>query len=423
MTLDALEQLKHGHPESVGDHLNGIKCRVGLAVFDAAQVCLVEAALFSKYDLAHAGGETKLSHTQTESLSQVDFHNHNYVGYTVIRINTYSYKVAFKLSLITLVHPPSNDGDSTLDVSLLRRANAWLQRRNLGVLDDLLLIGVGFDDEPTLQEMLIPYGLISAEFDVIPPDQLDESDGTALGESVESIARGWISKHHGDAIPVVKWTKLISSAAYSMEDWWWVGLTATNDEQSSLADILGELLPAAFNKQAMTWATIIAECGGLSPDGEEHEAHDAAMEAVALARWLTGFDAATENNFYDFSASGAIEAGGLDTLRLGFEAGRNHRAELDDYFDGNDETDEGLAAACLLACLDERMGAIRATLTSAFGDDSLLFWSLYRSIWPDLKRPSDENMNGLLSLSDVEIGDIERPWLFVKDGWIEFAEE
>lgn len=111
------------------------------------------------------------------------------------------------------------------------------------------------------------------------------------------------------------------------------------------------------------------------------------------------------------------------TLRLGFEAGRNHGAELDDYFDGNDETDEGLAAACLLACLDERMGAIRATLTSAFGDDSLLFWSLYRSIWPDLKRSSDENMNGLLSLSDVDMGDIDRPWSFVKDGWIEFAEE
>lgn len=271
--------------------------------------------------------------------------------------------------------------------------------------------------------MLKPYGLASAEIAVIPADEFDESDATALGESVESIAASWITKHHGNAIPVVKWSELIPDAAYPADGWWWVGLEATDDEPSILADILGELLPDAFKKQAFTWATIIAECDGLSAYGEEHEVHEAAMKTVALVRWLTGFDAATENSFYDFSASDAIDAGGLDALRLGFEAGRNHESELGDYFDGNDETDEGLAAACLKACLDERMGAIRATLSDAFGSDSLLFWSLYRSIWPDLKRSSDENMQGLLGLNDVDMGDIDRPWQFVTDGWIEFAEE
>jgi hypothetical protein len=330
--------------------------------------------------------------------------------------------MAFKLSLIALVYP-NGASDSGLNIDLLQRANSWLQRRNSGSRDDLLLIGTGFEDEPAFRAMLKSYGLANAEIAVIPPDEFGESDGTALGESVELIAARWISKHHSNAIPVVKWSELISDAAYPADGWWWAGLEAADDEQSSLAAILGELLPDAFKKQALTWATIIAECDGLNCDGEEHEAHEAAMQTVALARWLTGFDAATENNFYDFSASEAIDAAGLDPLRLGFEAGRNHESALGDYFDGNDVTDEGLADACLLACLDERIGTIKATLSDAFGDDPLLFWSLYRSIWPDLKRSSDDNMNGLLSLSDVDMSDIDRPWRFVTEGWIDFAEE
>jgi hypothetical protein len=331
-------------------------------------------------------------------------------------------RMAFKLSLIALVYPNAAS-DSGLNIDLLQRANAWLQRRSSSVRDDLLLIGAGFEDEPTFRAMLKSYGLANAEIAVITPDEFDESDGTALGESVELIAARWVSKHHSNAIPVCKWSVLISDAAYPADGWWWAGLEAADDEQSSLAAILGELLPDAFNRQALTWATIIAECDGLNCAGEEHEVHEAAIQTVALARWLTGFDAATENNFYDFSAAEAIDAAGLDPLRLGFEAGRNHESELADYFDGNDESNEGLAAACLLACLEERTGAIKATLSGAFGGDPLLFWSLYRSIWPDLKRSSDDNMNGLLSLSDVDMGDIDRPWQFVTEGWIEFSEE
>lgn len=330
--------------------------------------------------------------------------------------------MSFKLSLVSLVCPDA-ETDSDLNPSLLRKANAWLQRRNANISDDLLLIGVGFIDEPAFQAMLKPYGLAGSEIAVIAPNEFDESDGTALGESMEAIAASWISKRHGNAIPIVKWSGLVPDAAYPTDGWWWVGLEAKDDEQSSLAGILEELLPVAFKKQALAWVTLFAECDGFSAYGEEHETHEAAMKTVALARWLTGFDAATENNFYDFSASVAIRAAGLDELRLGFEAGRNHESELGDYFDGNDETDEGLAGACLLACLDERMGAVRATLSGAFGGDSLLFWSLYRSIWPDLKRSSDDNMEGLVGLRDVDMGDIDRPWRFVTDGWIDFAEE
>lgn len=330
--------------------------------------------------------------------------------------------MAFKLSLITLVYP-NEIGDSELNVALLQKANAWLQRRNAKVSDDLLLIGVGFDDEVDFQATLKPYGLASAEIDVIPPDAFDQTDGAALGESVESIAASWISKHHGNAIPVVSWGALVPDAAYPADGWWWVGLEAKDDEQSSLADILNELLPDAFKKQALAWVTLFAECDGFSAYGEEHETHEATLKTVALARWLIGFDAATENNFYDFSASDAIDTAGLDALRLGFEAGRNHEVELGNYFDGDDQTDEGLAAACLKACLDERNAGVRDALSTALGGNAALFWSLHTSIWPDLKKPMHEAMDDLLNLRMGGIGDLERPWMFVTDGWIDFAEE
>lgn len=330
--------------------------------------------------------------------------------------------MSFKLSLIVLVYPGTNS-DAGLNVALLQKANAWLQRRSANVSDELLLIGAGFADEAVFQAMLKPYGLANAEVRVIPLDELNPSDGLALSESIEPIAERWISKLHDSAIPVVNWQLLVPEAAYGGNGWWWVGLEAEDDEQSSLANILVELLPIAFKKQALTWATIIAEAEGLSAHGQLHEVHEAAMQVVALSRWLTGFDAAAENTFYNFSAADAIVIADLDALRLGFETGRNHESELGDYFDGNDESDEGLAGACLLACLDERMGAVRSTLSDAFGGNSLLFWSLYRCIWPDLKRPSENSLKGLLSLHDVKMCDIDRPWRFITDGWLDFAEE
>ena len=88
--------------------------------------------------------------------------------------------MSFKLALISLVYPNAAS-DSALDPKLLHKANAWLQRRTGNVSDDILLIGVGFIDEPAFQAMLKPYGLAGARVSVIPPNEFDETDGTALG--------------------------------------------------------------------------------------------------------------------------------------------------------------------------------------------------------------------------------------------------
>ena len=330
--------------------------------------------------------------------------------------------MSFKLSLISLVYPTDSVA-STLDVNLLQKANAWLQRRQANFADDFLLIGVGFIDETALRAMLKPYGLASAEVAWIAPEEFDPTDSDALGEAVSAIAESWISKRHGSAIPVADWKDFVPEVVYPTEAWWWIGLEANDDEQGGYAEMLMALLPDAFKDQALTWATLFAEYGDLNADGEEHETHEASMKALALARWLVGFDAATENNFYDFSASDAIESAGLDTLRLGFDAGRNHESKLADYFDGNDYAEESLTGACLLACLDDYNRDILKTFSIALGGDDALFWSLYSSIWPNLKQPMLEAMNDLLNLRMGDEGELERPWRFVTEGWIEFAEE
>ena len=77
----------------------------------------------------------------------------------------------------------------------------------------------------------------------------------------------------------------------------------------------------------------------------------------------------------------------------------------------------------MTACLRDRADGIRALLSGAFGGDSALFWSLYSSIWPKLSRPMEESVEDLLGLRTVDMGDIDRPWRFVTEGWIEFEEE
>ena len=76
--------------------------------------------------------------------------------------------MSFKLAFIALVYAPASSSPS-LDADLLQKANAWLQRRNANVADDLLLIGVGFDDGHAFGAMLKPYGLASAEVQLIAP--------------------------------------------------------------------------------------------------------------------------------------------------------------------------------------------------------------------------------------------------------------
>ena len=81
--------------------------------------------------------------------------------------------MTFNLSLVVAVYPLSGDYVTGPNVALLQKANAWLQRRNAGLGDDLLFVGIGFKNEVALKVMLKPYGLGHTKVQVEHPDTAD----------------------------------------------------------------------------------------------------------------------------------------------------------------------------------------------------------------------------------------------------------
>lgn len=334
-------------------------------------------------------------------------------------------RMTFKLSLVVVVYPSSTDDKPGQDVDLLQKANAWLQRRNAGFDDDLLVVGLGFEDELSLTAMVKPYGLGGARLTVEHLDRVDDS--YELGESMSRV----VSRFRPiESISIANWNEIVENNAYPMDGWWWVGLESVDDEHASALEVvIRNLVPDPFRETAMTWAAILAACMDLNARGEDHEIYEAHMTALTLARWLNGFDAATENNFYDFSAADALGAVGFDTLRLGFEAGHSHGEELGALVYREDAANDDLGPAMLLACLRERNGRVRDALSHAFGGNASLFWSLRTSILQsftaeEFRKPANQAMDDLLNLrASAEEGDLDRPWRFVSDGWIQFSEE
>ena len=169
--------------------------------------------------------------------------------------------MAFKLSLVVVVYPPSNQDAPGLAVGLLQKANAWLQRRNAGFNDDLVVAGIGFDDESDLKAMLKPYGLGEALLTVEHLDRPD--DKYELGECMSRVVSRFRSS---EAISVVNWKELVKDEFYPLDGWWWVGLESVEDEQASALEVvIPNLLPDPFRQTAMTWAAIIAACTDLVP--------------------------------------------------------------------------------------------------------------------------------------------------------------
>lgn len=333
--------------------------------------------------------------------------------------------MTFKLSLVVVVHAPATQDEPELGVALLQKANAWLQRRNAGFNDDLVVVGIGFDDEFALKAMLKPYGLVQAQLAI---EHLNRDDDEhELGECMSRVVSRVRPR---EAISVVNWKGLVADDSYPLDGWWWVGLQSVDDEQAnSLEVVIRNLVPDPFQQTAMTWAAIIAACMDLNALGEDHEVYEAHMTALTLARWLNGFDAATENNFYDFAATDAIRSIGFDKLRLGFEAGDNHGEELGELVFGDESPNDDLGPALLLACLRQRNERVRNALSRALGGDASLFWGLHTSILqsftPEVfRKPADQAIDDLLNLrTALEMGDLDRPWRFVTEGWIDFSED
>jgi hypothetical protein len=95
---------------------------------------------------------------------------------------------------------------------VLQKANAWLQRRNAGFNDDLLLVGIGFEDESALKAIVTPYGLGEAQLRVEHLDR--EDDDIELGEC---MSRAVSHFRRRETISIVNWKGLVGNDAYPLD--------------------------------------------------------------------------------------------------------------------------------------------------------------------------------------------------------------
>lgn len=297
-----------------------------------------------------------------------------------------------------------------IDRQLLQQANRWLARRLQGYDDRLLVVGRHFTTDQELLEVLVPYGLESAERRLADPDE--ENDGDSISATVSS----WLQSAHSSAVPALLAGTAAGSGGYGTEGWWWTGIEAADDSSEAVADILLATTSPTFKRQAATWAAILEEDYD-SDSGDEYAEHELRLLALTLARWLTGFDAACENTFFDFDYADGASAAELSGLRLGYEAGRLLSSDPDDTSEAT------LLALATRACLEERTGTIHSVLSDAFGGNAQLFWSLYLSIWPRLNESVEDSFESLVGLRQADYSELERPWRFVSEGWIDLSEE
>jgi hypothetical protein len=322
------------------------------------------------------------------------------------------------LVLILLITKANGEAQARQELNILKIANVWLQRKQSGFLDSLLLIGEEFQTEGELKDFLSPYGLVGVDLAVLP-----ESYYEVRGELVESVIYSWLDINHPAAIAILGWQQYCSQVVYPADGWWWTGGEAKDDELSEIGEKISKLVPVDFKKQASTWLALLLQDKDKSLIKSDMEGYEACMLAIGLSRWLTGFDAISGNSSYNFSYEEAVRLFPLNLARVAFEAGRTCDSSMADVFDAEDTLDTELDIACLRHCLTTRNAKLASSLKSAFGGETALLWASYSSIWPQTQRPMQAAVNKLVSLDYIDIGDFEPMWFFASEGWCDFADE
>ena len=189
------------------------------------------------------------------------------------------------------------------------------------------------------------------------------------------------------------------------------------------SELVADLAPSSFRAQLSTWLAIaLSQSGvaneldeelGFAPEANGSGLYESKMLAAATVRWLDGFECAAEDRSREFEYAYAATTAKIDPLLLGFEAGKDSTKDFVERFDSCIEEEDSPLSLAMEYCLQPREASIRDALVNFTGNHPVLFWSLYRSIWPDYKTPYTENMDDLLSLRFVDMGDIDQAFMFV----------
>lgn len=272
---------------------------------------------------------------------------------------------------------PGLNESSAAAQRLLQLANAWLQRRAGAFQDDLVLVGVGFDSEDALRALVAPFGLKAASLVVV--DGADDEDTIDTGELIGAELDVYQPRKHPAAIPLAAWPRGLGDAGYP-DDVWWLGLECLPANSGEWTASLKALLDDPFRAQASSWEAVLSATDDLEPRGDGIASLRAGLTVAALARWLCGFNAVTDNTFFDFGYGEVVDACELDPFLLGLEAGTEHPDELADEVDHLDAG--GLQRIAVWASLTNGGHLDTGAIRRFFGSTAVLFYSLHSSIWP-----------------------------------------
>lgn len=319
----------------------------------------------------------------------------------------------FTLVAVEVLHHPVPDPAvaSRSGHRLYQLANAWLQRRADGCKDDLVLVGIGFADEDAMRTAVAPFGLRSASLLVAPANEDGEDSTRDTGELVCAELALHITKRHPGAIPLAAWPPALTGAAYP-EDLWWMGAECSSEQSGSWADALKKMLPSAFDAQAAAWEAVLDAVGDLEREGEM-ATFRAGLTVASAARWIWGFNAASENDFFNFDYGEARAICDLNPFLLGFEAAAHHQEDLNAEVDDEDVGVTQDSAARALLRSGEYLDA--SALRQFFGGSANLLYSLHTSIWPKFGIPAGDACLELCSPSGDDIPEAIALWSFVND--------
>jgi hypothetical protein len=322
-----------------------------------------------------------------------------------------------RLVLVLVLEKFSAEATPELEVRLLKIANVWLQRRQAGESDAMMVIGAGYTSSQELQGTLNKFGLGGVAAKAI----LAEGDG--VGQRIGSIVADWLLANHPQAVSLPSPKFATAGLQYPPGGWWWVG--ADTDAERSELEVIREieiLIPDGLRQKFPTILTTLLNERDLWLFESDSEDYEVLISALVLAQWLNGFDAALGNNFFDFDLSACIGTYPLDKVRLGLEAAKYHENYIVFDVGGDESSNEEVAAACLSCCLEARRLPLVEALTLAFGGQQALFFALLQSVRSDFSRPVDITYSDVGDWSDVYYSECGRAWRFVEEGWCDFSD-
>lgn len=328
-------------------------------------------------------------------------------------------------------HVPPERG-SKRDVQLVRTANLACQRHQAGISDRFLFVVYGACDQSQVAAALGSYGFpaldlrfVEEDDDLYCNDQARVSWDLGKEDEIAEGLRRWVEVDHPGALPLAG--LLVSGRngleAYREVAWRWIGLEADGSDFDWPFDTnaFAKLLPWTHTRRAATWLAVLEAGGGFKADDIEcspWEAYCAKAQAAALCEWLHGFEAASGNSYNHFDPDEAAQALGMDGVLLGYGAAMSGGAPMDSIQEAEDGSEA--RAGAVLAVTEKYRTEVLSALT-ILGSEGALFFTLYASIWPKYDSCTEEAVDALLSLREIEYGEIDAAWQFVSEGWHESA--